>query len=159
MTVIVPFVPQPIPNVCKPGTWHWIYSTERAATFIDPEDSWVIANSPFTVGCFYGEHVIESIGMDFSFEEGWVWNLTLRESRDDELEGYWELILAPRSVPPTALVCEQCGATEGVRLVPAMTAYADEERNRASLFCGPCTDDYTSFWQEMWDNYHASIGV
>ncbi len=40
-----------------------------------------------------------------------------------------------------------------------MTAYADEERNRSSLFCGDCAEDYRSHWQEMWDSYYSMQSI
>jgi hypothetical protein len=61
--------------------------------------------------------------------------------------------------------CECCGTAEGTELRSSMTAYhfegpenSDDNPNRRWLGCATCWSEYESYWQAMWDEYHASRG-
>jgi len=57
------------------------------------------------------------------------------------------------------LLCDRCGATEGVKLIGAMTSYTETEDNpdpnHPTPYCLPCAKEYEEHWQEMWDEYNA----
>lgn len=77
----------------------------------------------------------------------------------------------PRGEKPP--VCERCGETEGVEWVGGGTAYHYEPTtweiiiygpgglnpNRDSPYCPACAKDYHDHWDEMWRDYHSSIGI
>jgi hypothetical protein len=134
------------------GTWHWICSTLRAVTFKEANDTWLIANCPYPPGTFLGSDVVTGLEVKRT-DDGWYWDLQVRELRDDDLEAFWDALAPKLPPPPDHLVCGECGATEGVRLVQAMTVYPDTP----ILFCGSCAEDYRSYWQERWDEYYSGL--
>lgn len=156
MQAVVPLVPQPIPNVMGEGTWHWIYSTKAAITFKPGEDaSYLYSKCPYAIGDFFdAQHVVTNISALRSDDTTWVWEISLRVAEGDELEAYWQR--SPVHTPPSAILCEDCGSTNLVRLVPAQTAYSDRP-NDPLLLCDVCCDDYQSYWKERWDEYYSGL--
>lgn len=52
--------------------------------------------------------------------------------------------------------CEQCSA-KPAQVVEAMTAYDDDKLNQDQLLCGPCAQEYTSYWEDRWNEYYSDI--
>lgn len=50
-----------------------------------------------------------------------------------------------------------CPARRGVRLMGAMTAYAENSRraNAPLLLCPECREENYQYWRERWDDYRA----
>lgn len=74
------------------GDWNWEYSPGVTACASHPERSvgW-LRNSPFQPGMGHGDGVIESVRVAH-ISTGWVWVLTLRDYRDNDLVPFWEAI-------------------------------------------------------------------
>ena len=78
----------------------------------------------------------------------------------------------PLFVPnPTPTACERCQSEEGVKAIPAMTAYHPTPLSRwkrlmldnpldppdpnADVYlCPDCAQDHVEYWTEMWDEYN-----
>ena len=85
------------------------------------------------------------------------------------------------------LVCEHCGASEGVLWEDSRTAYhtpkvrdqphsiwrqllinvgcgdefvdpEDEHRNRPQAYCRDCAEEHHAYWDDMWDEYYSGRG-
>lgn len=61
--------------------------------------------------------------------------------------------------------CQYCGTkNEPRKWIGSMTAYASDLEfdhpdypNRPVYVCATCEQEYTEYWQSMWDDYHSSV--
>jgi hypothetical protein len=51
-----------------------------------------------------------------------------------------------------------CSSRDAV-LRECRTRYADESQNVGELLCDQCYEAYTEYWDGMWDEYYAGLGV
>lgn len=51
--------------------------------------------------------------------------------------------------------CQHCGNDGGTRQ-RQLTAYADDERNWATL-CPECQEEANEYWKERWDDYYREL--
>ncbi len=121
----------------------------------------MLKKSPYQAGAFYdANRVIESVRVANTESRGWVWVLKLRDLTEADFQAWWLLLASPEG-PPPELICEDCGAEEGVKMIPAMTAYhvepGEPDRNAPLLLCPDCREDYVSYWTERWDEYHRGL--
>lgn len=56
-------------------------------------------------------------------------------------------------------MCSQCGTTEDVEMIGAMTAYHHDpgapDPNAPEPYCPKCAEEYRDHWQSQWDEYLA----
>jgi hypothetical protein len=121
----------------------------------------MLEESPYQAGAFFdANRVIESVRVEYTEARGWVWVLKLTIPDEADFKAWWSL-LAPAKETPPELVCQHCGDREGVRMIPAMTAYhvepGEPDLNAPLLLCDSCREDYTSYWTERWDEYHRGL--
>jgi hypothetical protein len=57
--------------------------------------------------------------------------------------------------------CQACGSSEGVAVQKAMTRYhwdgTGSDPNADSYLCRPCAEEYVSYWEERWSEYHSGL--
>lgn len=67
------------------------------------------------------------------------------------------------SLRESRLVCEMCGAADGVKLEDSRTLYAWDgtglDPNRPVNLCRACADQHHACWDSMWADYYSSLGV
>jgi hypothetical protein len=101
----------------------------------------------------------------FRFEGGDRYSIALRDCvRDPQRHDFLETILK--------FPCSYCGTSEGVRIETCQTNYDDsrirtrferilepepEDPNIDPALCRDCSEDYHSYWTEMWTEYRNSV--
>lgn len=114
---------------------------------------------------------LSKIGGGFTtWKKGWIERIErFKTFRDDDFVFVLKFLLvkecrvnaAGGPFPVPGLICERCGATEGVAMESSRTARVwdgkGEDPNGDVAFCRPCAKEHHEEWDERWKEYYSGL--